>query len=187
MINWKPIPNLTGYEVSDCGKVRSIDREVVRCDTGKSVFIKGCIQKPQIDKYGYVRVRLSVQNKKSTHKVHRLVALTFIPNPDNLPQVNHKDGNKQHNSIQNLEWINNQNNQIHANKTGLRISPTKENHPMFTGKVVAYDLDGNIVAEMFGNLDMKAKGFDYRLVSACLLGKRKTHKNCYFRKVKNEN
>ena len=59
--------------------------------------------KPQKDTKGYLRIQLSLNNHKRTYKVHRLVASAFIPNPDNLPQVNHKDGDKTNNDISNLE------------------------------------------------------------------------------------
>ena len=62
---------------------------------------------------GYLRVALSKNGKCRHHKVHRLVAIAFIDNPDNLPQVNHKDGNKENNSITNLEWVTDEENKIH--------------------------------------------------------------------------
>ena len=67
---------------------------------------------------GYLQVGLSNKGDK-TFRVHRLVALTFIPNPYNLPQVNHKDGNKKNNCVDNLEWISNYDNMQHAVKLGL--------------------------------------------------------------------
>lgn len=179
---WLSCFGLPGYEVSNLGRVRSIDRTVQRSDTGTKVKFKGIIQKCQVDKYGYVRVRLSVNNVKSSHRVHRLVAKAFIPNPDNLPQVNHIDGNKQNNATSNLEWINNSDNQIHALSTGLKVPKKGSEHSNFTGTVLAINTEGKIVATMNGNKEMEANGFDYRLVSACLKGKRKTHKGCSFRK-----
>ncbi len=68
---------------------------------------------------GYLYVTLSKDNEAKTSTVHRLVAKTFIPNPKNKPQINHKNGIKSDNRVQNLEWVTNQENQIHAFKTGI--------------------------------------------------------------------
>lgn len=93
------------YQVSNTGMVRN--------------KITGHILTPQEDKKGYMRVRLSLHDKKATAKVHRLVAVAFIPNPKRKPQVNHKDTNKHNNNVENLEWVTNGENQLHAYKTGL--------------------------------------------------------------------
>ena len=93
------------YEVSNTGIVRN--------------KITGHILSPQEDKKGYLRVRLSLHDKKATAKVHRIVAVAFIPNPDKKPQVNHKDTDKHNNRVGNLEWATNSENQIHAYKHGL--------------------------------------------------------------------
>lgn len=78
--------------------------------------------KPQMNGTGYCRV--SIGGKLQF--VHRLVATKYIPNPENLPQVNHKDGNKLNNSVDNLEWVSNRDNSLHALKNGwMRI---EENH-----------------------------------------------------------
>lgn len=71
--------------------------------------------KPQKNGKGYLRVYIG----KKGYFVHRLVAIAFIPNPENKPQVNHKDGNKLNNSVENLEWCTNQENRTHAIKNGL--------------------------------------------------------------------
>lgn len=74
--------------------------------------------KREVLKKGYLRVKLSYKiNKKFL--LHRLVALIFLPNPNNLPQVNHKDGNKQNNCVNNLEWCSNDYNRLHAINSGL--------------------------------------------------------------------
>ena len=93
------------YEVSNMGRVRN-------------KFTKHVLS-PQKDSKGYLRVRLSLHDKKATGKVHRLVANAFIPNPENKPQVNHKDTNKENNCVWNFEWATNGENQIHAYVTGL--------------------------------------------------------------------
>ena len=171
------------YEVSTDGEIRSVDRYITRSDTGTCVFIKGKILKFQIDKRGYCRVSLHKNNEKTTAKVHRIVAETFIPNPDNKPQVNHIDGVKTNNSVSNLEWMTNKENIIHSIDTGIRTYECGKNANAFTGTVFVYNSNGELIYELNGNADMKSKGFDFRLVSACLCGKRKTHKGCTF--VKN--
>jgi hypothetical protein len=94
------------YEVSNLGRVRNVK-------TGK--YLKG-----ELHSKGYLRVQLYGEDRKNKrYFVHRLVGLAFIPNPDNKPQVNHKDGNKQNNEVTNLEWATVQENGQHASDTGL--------------------------------------------------------------------
>lgn len=76
--------------------------------------------KPFYNPDGYVLYKLYKDKKAYTLKAHRLVALTFIPNPDNKAQVNHINGNKEDNRVENLEWVTKSENQIHAHKTGLQ-------------------------------------------------------------------
>lgn len=104
---WKAIPETNGkILISNTGKVRSL----LKGDT---------ILKAQPDKKGYLRVSFTIDRQKRTIKVHREVAKAFIPNPDRLPQVNHKDGNKDNNAVDNLEWVTNQENALHAINNGL--------------------------------------------------------------------
>lgn len=78
---------------------------------------------PETDRYGYLRITLYTSaNKKKHYLIHRLVGLQFLPNPDNLPQINHKDGNKLNNSISNLEWCSASYNIEHAYMTGLKVN-----------------------------------------------------------------
>lgn len=90
------------------------------------------VLKPQPNAKGYLRVSIS----KKLIFVHRLVAEKYVPNPNNLPQVNHKDGNKLNNNADNLEWVDNLENRTHAVKTGLHLSGEKAtNHKLDWEKV----------------------------------------------------
>ena len=101
---WKPIEGYEGlYEVSSYGRVRSLDRYVKTCYEAYKLH-KGKILSPAKDKNGYLKVHLCCNGKHNIIRVHRLVCKAFIPNPDNLPEVNHKDEDKTNNSVDNLEW-----------------------------------------------------------------------------------
>ena len=119
------------------------DGHVINIHTGKEV-------KPQINGTGYYRVAIG----KKLKFVHRLVAQKYIPNPENLPQVNHKDGNRLNNCADNLEWVSNRDNSLHALHNGwMRI---EENHQFakLTRESVAYikahpEMSRNELAKMF--------------------------------------
>ena len=120
---WKPIRNFNNYEVSTFGRVRSIPRKVHTWNGERKV--KGKILNTRLNK-GYLYVLMRDNNNKVRNmKVHRLVALSFIPNPHNYPQVNHKDGNKSNNNVDNLEWRTAKENTYHAVVTGLLKSGDK--------------------------------------------------------------
>lgn len=104
---WKDIENYEGlYQVSNLGRVRSLDRVVTNY---RGSFIKkGEIKAQSNLSKGYKGVCLCKDGKQKTHKVHRLVAQAFLPNPNNLPQVNHKDEDKTNNRVDNLEWCDNE-------------------------------------------------------------------------------
>ena len=106
---WKPVKNNPNYEVSSFGRVKSIARTVVYSD-GRVFSYPSVVLKTQTDCNGYVRV--SIGNKKAL-KVHRLVAEAFLENNQSFPEVNHIDGNKQNNNVNNLEWVSRSNNMYH--------------------------------------------------------------------------
>lgn len=101
---WRDIPGWEGlYQVSSAGNVKTLARTKV--GKGGGVWqVKEAILTPQKDAYGYYRVCLTKNGKSTYKRVHRLVAEAFIPNPDNLPQINHKDEEKLNNCVENLEW-----------------------------------------------------------------------------------
>lgn len=102
---WKDIEEFKGqYQISNLGNVRSLDRYVYCKSKTNPNLIKGKILKIRFDKNGYCIVNLKRNQKSHIRKIHRLVSEAFILNPENLSQVNHKDGNKQNNHIDNLEW-----------------------------------------------------------------------------------
>jgi NUMOD4 motif/HNH endonuclease len=109
---WKSLENVVdygnNYEVSNLGNVRHIT--------------KGNTLKGRISPKGYLKVVLYYDGSNKNYQLHRLVALTFIPNPENKPQVNHKDGIKSNNKVDNLEWSTNGENQRHAFENGLQNS-----------------------------------------------------------------
>lgn len=107
---WRPVKGYEGfYEVSSLARVRSLPR----------VSTKGKILKATMFNTGYYYVDLSKNGTRTKKQVHRLVAQSFIPNPDNLPQVNHKDGVKTNLSLDNLEWCTARYNNQHAFRTRL--------------------------------------------------------------------
>ena len=94
---WRDIAGYEGkYMVSNTGKVKSLNYS----NTGKEGILEA-----HANEKGYLRVMLCKDGKKKVYRVHRLVAQAFIPNPDNLPQVNHIDENKENNCMDNLEWV----------------------------------------------------------------------------------
>ena len=118
-MNWVKIKGYEDfYEISPNGKIRSKDRTMTD-KIGRTRSWKGKILNPDIAPNGYYRVSFSINRKRKQFYVHRLIAEYFIPNPKNLPQVNHIDGNKLNNSLDNLEWVTVQDNVIHAYKNGL--------------------------------------------------------------------
>lgn len=101
---WKTLECLNyNYEVSNFGRIRGIDR-VTNTSDGKDCFRKGVIMKVHNRKNHYSSIAISINGKHKTFQLHRLVALAFLPNPNNYPCVNHKDENKHNNNVDNLEW-----------------------------------------------------------------------------------
>lgn len=126
MEEWRQVTGTEGgYEVSNLGRVRSMKR--YRGQIGR-IMPQTIQPSGRGGKLTYYAVTLWVHNKAWCRKVHRMVAEAFIPNPDNLPQINHKDGNKLNNHATNLEWCTARQNTAHAWLTGLATphAPSEE-------------------------------------------------------------
>lgn len=175
MENWKPIEEFEGlYMVSDKGRVKS----------------KWRIRKQSTSHRGYSLVSLCKENKPKTHLVHRLVAKAFIPNDNNLPEVNHMDGNKKNNDVTNLEWVTKSENERHSFR--------HLNHPMpivtkmFKGKfgkehirsraIMQYSLSGIFIKEWECMLQVERElGISHGNISSCCQGKRRQVNGFIFR------
>ena len=116
---WKDVVGYEDrYQISSLGRIKSKTRKT-KFGRGWRVYEEQII-KPAEDKDGYLKVGLSKDGKKSRFFVHRIIATSFIKNPSELPVVNHIDGDKQNNQIENLEWVTHSENVLHAFKTGLK-------------------------------------------------------------------
>lgn len=141
---WKPIKGYEGiYQVSNLGRVRSLDRTHILKD-GRTQFRKGCMMAPFETKDGYKSVRLRTTTTRQTCRIHRLVAQAFIANPNNYPYINHKDENKHNNSVDNLEWCTPKYNTNYG-MTPQRISETHKNHPGLSKPVEQFTMDGKFI------------------------------------------
>lgn len=131
---WADIDTYKGYyQVSTLGKIRSLDR--VLCD-GR--FYKGGIKTPSLESKGYLRIELMKNGLAKKHRINVLVANAFLPNPLNLPQVNHKNEIKTDNTVDNLEWCDSSYN----NNYGLRNSRVSQ---ALSKPILQYSLDGSFV------------------------------------------
>ena len=124
---WKDVIGYENlYSVSNLGNVMAKEKKqwnnLCNCWSNRRqrILIK------HICMHGYEFIRLSKNNTPKAMKVHRLVAIHFIPNDKNKPCINHKDGNKKNNCVENLEWVTQSENVIHAFATGLRVTTEKE-------------------------------------------------------------
>ena len=132
---WKDIPGYEGiYQISNNGKIKSIPHVIKANQNGGMRVTKEYVKTTYVGWHGYVWVSLCKNGKSKTYSIHRLVALTFIENPNKFPAVNHIDGNKENNCIENLEWCTIHENQMHASKNGL-LPKSKKVMCMETGKI----------------------------------------------------
>lgn len=157
---WKQIEEHPEYYISNLGRVKSrkyrLYNHHYEIAEGKKEGYVEKIVKSHKHKTGYMGVTISTNNKVTTHYIHRLVATAFLDNKENLPQVNHIDGCKTNNSLQNLEFCNASYNGKHAYAIGLKKAETIH--------VAQYDAQGNLVMIWSGLPEIEEAGYNKRKV-----------------------
>lgn len=172
MEQWKDLGNGYKYSVSDQGHIRRVGR-----DHNHSV---------REDRKGYLCTDLYQKGHRTTKKVHRLVAEAFIPNPEGKSQINHKDGNKKNNHVNNLEWVTPQENCRHAWDNGLAFPSygmKGKHNPNGGRKGIPFEI---VETGKTYNTAMEcAKDIDgnHRHINDCLKGRQKTHRGYHFRYI----
>lgn len=163
---WKDVKGFEGlYMVSNYGRIKSIDH-YVKCNSGRRL-VRGKILKPCDRGNGYPFVTMGKGGKQYNVSIHRAVALAFIPNPDNLPEVNHKDTNPSNFDVNNLEWCDRTYNNNYA-KRAFKAAQKKKK------RIV--QLDGDNIIKIWDSLSeiQKNMGFSAGNISYCCSGKRST-------------
>lgn len=159
---WKPKKDYEGlYEVSNFGRVKSLNYR----NTGRTELLN--LFK---DIGGYLKVGLNKNGKKKIFFVHRLVAETFIPNPNNLPFINHIDENKKNNSVDNLEWCTREYNNNYGTRNE-RSAKARINGKC-SKKVLQFTLDGILVKEWPSSKEVGRNGYDGSNIRKCCRGER---------------
>ena len=162
--NWKSIAGYEElYEVSDLGRIKSLKN-------GKERILK-----PKKTHCGYLLVNLYKDGHVKTVRIHRTVATAFIPNPNNLETVNHKDEVKTNNTVGNLEWMSQKDNNNYGTRN-KRISAAKINHLSLSKKVQMFDkYTGELLATFPSTREAeRVTGISQSHISSCCNGKRKS-------------
>ena len=162
---WKDIKGYEGlYQVSNCGEVRKL-RFINNITNKEKIFMIT----PQKINSGYYKIVLYKNAVYKNKTIHRLVAETFIPNPNNYPCVNHKDGNKNNNNVENLEWCTYSENAKHAYKNNLTTAAAKGKYGGENPKAIKVNMIDK-------NTNKVIKQFDSQIEAAKYIGvKRSCH------------
>ena len=164
---WKDIEGFEGlYKVSNLGRIKSLN---YRCTRKEKILKHGS------DKDGYLLVNLCKEGKRKTCKDHRLVAKAFISNPENKPEVNHKDEDKTNNKVENLEWVTGKENANYGTRTE-RSAKSRTNDKKRSKPIYGINTKSNEKIEFPSTREAGRNGFNQSNIVKCLKGRRKTHK-----------
>jgi hypothetical protein len=142
---WKDVPSFIGIlQVSNFGQIKRLQR-YKKAKNNSTVYMPEKILKQTVSSYGYYKICISVNNKRHDLLSHRLIAEAFVPNPDSKHQINHINGIKTDNSIENLEWVSLTENIKHAQATGLSAVQPKGEANKLSKKLYQYDIFGNLI------------------------------------------
>lgn len=167
-MEWKSVDRYNGlYLISDTGKVFSVQTNRIM----KTHHIKN----------GYEKVEMTINGKARKEFIHRLVAEAFIPNPDNLPCVNHKDEDPRHNDVSNLEWCTYEYNTNYGTNIERRVEHTaykRGGDNVGAKRVYQYDMQGNLVNEYPSVADASiATGYNKKSIAKACSGGLKKYQN----------
>lgn len=165
---YKDIQGYEGYQVSNHGNVKSLK------------YGKERILKPAKVSFGYLRVDLSKQGKRKIYYIHRLVAMAFIDNPNNLEQINHKNEIKTDNRVENLEWCTNEYNHNYGTRN-QRSGESNTNHPNKSKQVMC--VETSVIYPSTHQVERKL-GFANTYISRCCNGKQQTAYGYHWKYVK---
>ena len=168
---WKDIVGYEGlYQVSNLGRVKSLKRKVYAGRNRMRWQHERIMSNNRTNGNGYIIVSLNKESKSETKYVHRLVAESFIENPNNYKYINHKDENKSNNKVSNLEWCTAQYNSTY-NDLHIRNSKKMINNPKISKKIYQLDEDNNII-NVFPSISEASRQFNVsnQAISDCLRG-----------------
>ena len=157
------------YKVSNLGRIMSLNYR----RTGRAKLMT-----PVEDKNGYFKVGFWKNGEYKRCLVHRLVAFAFLPNPENLSEINHIDQNKENNRVENLEWCDRKYNNNYGSHNE-RVSKAMTNGKL-SKPVLQLSLSGELIREWPSTMECARNGFNQGAVAACCRGERKTHKGFCF-------
>ena len=160
---WRDIKGYEGkYMVSNTGKVKSLNYN----RTGKEGIMES-----HVNVYGYLRVKLCKDGRKKWYMINRLVAQAFLPNPDNLPEVNHKDEDKTNNCVENLEWCSKLYNANYGTRS-KRSAEKRRNDPRMSKSVIGINKVSGLILEFPSTREAeRMTGINHNNIIKCCQGK----------------